>query len=388
MDSVVVFQTGSGQDHAVCGKTGDAEWAVLYDGHGTNKVIDQLRVLNMDTYIGDLNPLESIASSGIKGDTYLSGATACMMRRIGNQIELFNMGDSGAYLYVNGKLVVETTRHTFLNEDELERTKPLIRCILPTKAPFPVSDERVEEVLSPTGHFNTGERLVPSRSIGHNHMTGDVAERIVVNVESTDHVRIVMGSDGLLDMRVPLTEGSALALATEAERRWRKPWKYKFMHNGKEYDSETTYGDQIDDISCVVYDDRIKHRPSLCIPFSPKVFTTQHVHDVFEQLFGGVRKVEEVEHENHRVFFIHFNPAELTERDAWKKILNGENVKAEYNESWWWPVKLMHGSIEMLGVTRELYDQWNGTGDYYVFEASLETASTTCKVLEYLNAFK
>lgn len=387
MDAVV-FQTGSGQDHAVHGETGNVQWAVLYDGHGTNKVIDQLRALNMDRYICEPNPLESIASSAIVGDTYLSGATACMMRRNGNQIELFNMGDSGACMYVNGKLVAETTKHSFLNQDEIERTKSLVRCILPTKAPFPVSDVRVEEVPSPTGHFTTGERLVPSRSIGHNHMTGDVAERIVVNVESTDHVRVVMGSDGLLDMLVPLHEGSAMMLAKEAERRWRKQWKYKFMHNGKEYDSETSYGDQIDDISCVVYDDRIKHRPSMCIPFSPKVFTTQHVHDVFSELFGGVRKVEEVEHENHRVFFIHFNPAELTMQDVWKKILKGENVKAEYNESWWWPVKLMHGSIEMSCVTRELYDQWDGTGDYYVFEATLELASTTNKVIEYLNAFK
>ena len=95
MDAVV-FQTGSGQDHAVHGVTGNVQWAVLYDGHGTNKVIDQLRALNMDKYINEPNPLESIASNALVGDTYLSGATACMMRRNGNQIELFNMGDSGA----------------------------------------------------------------------------------------------------------------------------------------------------------------------------------------------------------------------------------------------------------------------------------------------------
>lgn len=386
---VVIRQTGSGQDHAACGDMNGVQWAVLYDGHGTNRVIDQLRHLNMNLYVNDENPLESIALNGVKGDTYMSGATACMYRRIENEIELFNMGDSGISVFVNGKLAAQTTKHSFLIPDEIERTKLLVRAILPTKGPFPVSDVRVEEQLSPTGLFITGEKLVPSRSIGHNNMTGHVAERIALTVDPTDHVRVVMGSDGLLDMLVPLQKGTALELVDEAERRWRQQWEYTFLHNGKMHDCKTNYGNVIDDISCVVIDDRIKHRPSICIPYSPNVFTTQHVHDVFEQLFGGVRKVEEVVHDLHKVFFIHFNPNDITEtKETWKKLLRGENVKAEYNESWWWPLKRMHGSMEMAHVHHEFYPQWDTQCDYYAFESTLISSESVRNMVDFLQAFQ
>ena len=386
--SAVSHQTGSGQDFSAVGKQGNVSWGIVCDGHGTNTCINQIRALDMNELATTPNPILSMAEK-ITGNTYRSGSTACFVRREDNKIELFNAGDSSAILYVNGIKVAETTKHTFSNPSEIERTKLCVTRIKPTKAPFPVSEDRVEDVPSPTGVFTNYEELVPSMALGHNGITGLEPEHLVHYVNEFDNVRIVIMSDGASDMLVSTETGTASEIADEARRRWNKQWLYKYMHGGKEYEGLTNYGNCIDDISCVVMDDTIKERPSLCIPYSPKVFQATHVQECLELSIGGVGKVEVVEHENHNVFFIHFNPAKLNEvnTQVFKAVLSNENIKIAYNDSWWWPIKLMHGSHPLQGASA-LYDKWDKVGSYHDFKESYICDTSVSGMLDFLEHFR
>jgi len=247
----VSFQTGSGQDYSVCGTVGESQYMAVFDGHGTDMCIHYIRTLNMDDIMRTENPALTLWKKvESAGDFYGSGATVSMSRMTGNRIEIWSMGDSETRVFLNGDLAYSTDLHTFSNPDEIKRTEPLVDFILPTKAPFPVSYTRVENIESSIGHFKTGESLVPSQSLGHNGMTGfDPCFKQIV-FDPKDKVRIVCGSDGLFDMLVDVSKGGALELAQEAERRWRMTWD--FFDGKKTY--KTTYGGNIDDISCAVWE--------------------------------------------------------------------------------------------------------------------------------------
>ena len=386
--TAVSLQSGSGQDFSQVGKVGDIYWGVVCDGHGSDRCIHQIRNMDMNEFAVAPNPILAM-SEKLYGDTYYSGSTACFVRRQGNKIEIFNAGDSSAILYVNGDMVTKTTGHTFLNPKEVERTKPFIRRIKDVKGPFPISDERVENIPSPAGVFINGEELVPSMALGHNNITGLDPEYIEWNVSEFDVVRIVIMSDGVSDMLVTTETGTANEIVDLAHSRWKQQWKYKYMHAGREYDGLTTYGDQIDDMSCVVMEDRVKERPSLCIPYSPKVFQVSHVQECMEAFLGGVRKVEVVEHDTHNVFFVHFNPKVLDDdnKKVFKAVLSGENTKIAYNDSWWWPIKLMHGSQPLQGVTF-IYELWDKVSDYNEFKDSYIYDKEASKMIEFLQNFR
>jgi len=386
--TAVSLQSGSGQDFSQVGNVGDVYWGIVCDGHGSDRCIQQIRNMDMNEIAVAPNPILAMFEK-IYGDTYRSGSTVCFVRRQGNKIEIFNAGDSSAVLYVNGVMVTKTTSHTFLNPKEVERTKSFIRRIKDTKAPFPVSDDRVEDIPSPTGVFINGEELVPSMALGHNNITGLEPEYIEWNVCDFDVVRIVIMSDGVSDMLVNTVTGTSHEIVDLAHSRWTQKWKYKYMHAGREYDGLTSYEGGIDDMSCVVMEDSVKERPSLCIPYSPKVFQASHVQECMEAFLGGVRKVEVVEHDTHNVFFIHFNPAVLDDdnKKVFKSVLSGENTKLAYNDSWWWPIKLMHGSQPLQGVTF-IYELWDKVSDYNVFKESYIHDKEASKMIEFLQNFR
>jgi serine/threonine protein phosphatase PrpC len=121
-------------------------------------------------------------------------------------------------------------------------------------APMPISYTEVKEVLSPTGFFKTGEKLVPSQSLGHNNMTGIAPDHFTCDVTPMDHVRMVAGSDGFWDMLVSTENGTAKELAEHAHRQWLKKWDYQWQ--GRMHKND--FGGSIDDVSVAVYDDKIK----------------------------------------------------------------------------------------------------------------------------------
>jgi len=249
--NVVSLPTGKDQDYAVCGRVNDTDYIAVFDGHGRDRCIDYVRTLVMNDIMGKENPARELWDLVERGGNFFESGTTMTMARIkDNTIEIWNIGDSQTHVFINGELVHKTSIHTFLNPAEIERTRPLIHFIQSSKAPFPVSDTTVENIESPVGYFKMGESLVPSQSLGHNGMTGFAPCFKQIQFEPTDKVRIVCGSDGLFDMLVDVSTGTAEELTGEAERRWRQEWN--FFDGKRVY--KTNYGGSIDDISCAVWE--------------------------------------------------------------------------------------------------------------------------------------
>ena len=377
-----VIPSSANQDRVWTGRIGNLEYIMVADGHGTNRCIDQLSKMNMDDIARSENPILA-ANEQLHGDLYGSGATLAVGRRTPTQVELFNCGDSCIDLYINGKHVYQTKRHTFNDPKEVERTQPLVHELLPTMAPMPISYTEVKEVLSPTGFFKTGEKLVPSQSLGHNNMTGLAPDHFTCEVTPMDHVRMVAGSDGFWDMLVSTENGTAKELAEHAHRQWLKPWDYQWQ--GRMHKNH--FGGSIDDVSVAVYDDKIKEFPSLCIPTSPPSFTADQVRAAVEATIGGLRKIDEVVYPTHKVFFLHFNPDELTPVRRKVYAAAHDGVKLYYSDEWFWTLKRSHYADGMRGVD-ELYDVWDKTGDYYALYDSHVPHHVSTKMNRFLEEIK
>ena len=246
-------QIGSGQDYAACGEVDNIRYAFVADGHGSSRCIEALRSIDPDMIATKPNPCDYLFEFvQALGNTHRTGFTFTFARVVKNagyqKIQVWNVGDSETHVYVNGSLVHKTTPHNFLDPSEVERTKSLVNVVDQTKAPFPVSADRVELVLSPVGNFKCGENLALSMAYGHNNMTGFNPSFWELDVADTDLVRAVCGSDGFFDMLVTDLHRPADELADEAAARWHKQWEF--------FDGKTTiatnYGDVLDDVAVAV----------------------------------------------------------------------------------------------------------------------------------------
>ena len=250
----IVRQLGSAQDFAVKGKVNKMDYVGAMDGHGGNTCINLLRGYNYDDIAVCTDPVQELVNRLSLTDLYRSGSTFTFARITGGRIEVFSVGDSQTAVFVNEKLVYITPQHNFQNEAELIRTKMLMSRIEFTFAPFPVSDTEVQDVRSDVGYFRTGERLVPSQSLGHNNMTRIAPEKKEILFGEKDKVRVICASDGFWDMYMEhspmLATASPEELINEAERRWRQQWTY--VSQGKSV--QTSYGDCFDDIAISVWE--------------------------------------------------------------------------------------------------------------------------------------
>jgi serine/threonine protein phosphatase PrpC len=323
----VSLQTGSKQDYTVCGFTTRGQYIAVFDGHGFDTYIDHVRGLNMNDVMKTDNPLLTLWDLMQELNSFRSGSTVSMARITGTRIETWSMGDSEIHVFINGLRVYSSEVHTFLNPSEIERTRSMVR-IRDARVPFPVSETRVELVNSPVGDFKCGESLIPSQSLGHNGITGFAPSTNVIQFKSTDKVRIVGGSDGLFDMLVDVSTGSAQQLVDEAERRWRMKWDF---FDGTRL-HKTAY-DSIDDISCVIYENQF---PTLCIPYSLMPLTQDDVRSVFDSM--GTLHIEEEIAVDHKVFFLHFSNGSETLTQIYEKLRQGGKVKIWIRETWFWHV--------------------------------------------------
>lgn len=354
---MVSLQNGSKQDFFVQGQVGDMHYLGVMDGHGGHACINYVRTLDFNFIASQPDPAQTIWDLVQTQKTYGSGCTFTFAR-ITHVIEVWNIGDSLTTVYLNDQ-VFTSNIHTFLQPSEIERTQSLVERLEHTTAPQVISDIHIQDMPSIIGHFFTGDKLVPSQSLGHNGCTGFAPHKMVLPYKSTDRIRIVCVSDGVTDMRVDLSEGTALEIAKEAERKWNKPWNYK----GHELKFASG-----DDISCVVWENSIVELPSLCIPYAPAFVTQEDVHNTLEMLEARIRKIDEVIVKDHKVFFIHFNPGVLlpTLREMYTKLHENKPVKIWVSERWFWHIRLSNPPSQIQKVGWQ-YDRWDGTGDYYDF---------------------
>jgi serine/threonine protein phosphatase PrpC len=374
---MVSLQNGSKQDFFVQGQVGDMHYLGVMDGHGGHACINYVRSLDFDFIASQPDPAKTLWDLVQAKDFYGSGCTFTFAR-ITDQIEVWNMGDSMTQVFVNDQ-VFTSEIHTFLNPKEVERTRCLVERLEHTTAPH-IMGGYIQDMPSIVGHFLSGDKMVPSQSLGHNGCTGFAPYKKVIPYKSTDRIRIVCVSDGVTDMQVDLSEGSAMDIAKEAERKWNKTWMYK----GHELKFASG-----DDVSCVVWENTVVEFPSLCIPYAPAFFTEQDVRSILDTLLDAyIRKIDEVEVKDHKVFFVHFNPGVLLPvlREMYTKLHENKPVKIWVRERWYWHIRLSNPPMPIRKVGWQ-YDRWDGTGDYYEFAKEEIHETTASKMMQFFETF-
>ena len=372
MDSCTI-PSRSNQDYAGTGRVGNIDYIFVFDGHGTNNVIRQIRAMDMDEIATAPDPVQAVHSR-LVGNSYQSGSTMAFARMTGTFVETFNCGDSTIQVWLNGSNVYTSTPHNFLDFKEVQRTQKNVRSIQPTKAPFPVSATRIEHVLSPIATFTCGEAMVPSQSLGHNNMTGLDPQKFSLQTIPTDTIRMVVSSDGFSDMLVDASSGKARTLAEEAHRRWHQKWDY--MYHGRLV--QTDFDGDVDDVGIAIYDNTIKYRPVMCLPWSPLHFVSDDIYKTFDTLFRGVSHVDEVVRADHKVFFIHFVPSDLDE--VHKRVYSKTSFKVYYSDEWYWTTRIYKKSPPLRCVD-DVYARWEGDVPWKEFSAEQIPAETCRKMV-------
>jgi serine/threonine protein phosphatase PrpC len=246
------------QDHAAQGKYEDennivTRWCAVWDGHGNNHAIDNVRKADLDTLMKDPNPCEALhniiladALTYSRIDRMKSGSTMVYVKErelpTHRELEIGNVGDSQAVVWVNSEIIFLTKPHNIHNGREIERLFRQKR--LDPRIPFITQGTNIE-VVSPTSlvlkkgmyiRFLEGIELAPSQSIGHDGLTGVEPDVTKLRLELTDSFRVALFTDGVGDV-LPI-DGPALSstrdvysrsistlqILDEAERRWKQDW--------------------------------------------------------------------------------------------------------------------------------------------------------------------
>ena len=253
------------QDMGVHGTYEKGCYIGAFDGHGTNACIQLLRTLDYRQIAND--PLKIIDCMETDVSLYNSGST---MNFTTIQIEddiivtNYNAGDSECIIFVNGQLVFESVPHTLNKPGERDRLRPLLaefRPITGAWSPIPLSAIRMTVQRSDICNYKTGESLVPTMALGHNNMTDFVPDVHMMRFKTTDHVRIVSGSDGFWGMIVKELDVEELKhftieqLVDFAEKRWKQEWEYVAdIKNPDKF--EVTSFPGYDDITVCIWDNK------------------------------------------------------------------------------------------------------------------------------------
>jgi hypothetical protein len=266
------------QDLGVHGVYEKGYYIGAFDGHGTDDCIRILRQLDYSVIAN--NPVD--IKKATDGWLYNSGSTMNFttiemnknhenhetQETQENEDEIivtnYNAGDSECMIFVNDQLVFESVPHTLLRPGERDRVRPFLQNIRPITgawAPIPLSDRRMTVHRSDISNYKTGESLVPTMALGHNNMTGFDPDINVLRFKSTDHVRIVSGSDGFWGMIVKTLDEPRLKtakleeLVDFAEKRWKQEWEYAGDVN-KPDNIEMTHFPGYDDITVCIWDNK------------------------------------------------------------------------------------------------------------------------------------
>jgi hypothetical protein len=259
-DSAIAL-IGKGQDRIYRGKN----WIMVQDGHGGDACIHFLEMLDYDTIMLLENPAEEIHRRvEEKSSRYSeSGSTLCFVRVLEERecIEIVNVGDSQAEVYIEGVLVFRSNMHTRAdaNLEELERAKLYEHPLVPFKPgqTFKLfSPNHIGYTSNPICIFRNGKQLVPTMALGHENMTGFKPTKTYIPYTPGQKVRVCVYSDGVSDMKIDDNADddrdmqilSAQQLLDKFVGRWKQNWLYVADESKMEEGQETNMGGDYDDV--------------------------------------------------------------------------------------------------------------------------------------------
>jgi len=268
--------------------TGESySYGIIIDGHGHNSGVNDIRSI-LQTHLAEIleseNPQHIIQSQlevlkqehlanvymSVFADATIdrmnrnllqSGSTFIRAKVYDNRVETLSIGDSEIYVLKNGEITYHTPLHNWENEAERKRLlarKDIQVCPQPSMRCQIMSPTTLCEKKTHTIQYTYQHNFVPSQALGHGGITEFAPERQIIYYDTTDHIKVVLGSDGLWDIFMPshpedfhrLLYYDAEELANVAESRWKQCW-----HLAKtEYDANDVYED-ISGFDKNMYDD-------------------------------------------------------------------------------------------------------------------------------------
>ena len=260
-------------------------WSVLFDGHGNNQAINAIRASDINRIMEKSRPYDDLQKliqddpMSTLEERIRSGSTMVYAKVTPTNhytdIEIVNIGDSSAVLFVNYQPVFVTQQHDHTNGSEIARLFSEVR--VDTKEPFYKRDSDFE-VVSPTDiitkdttyiKFSNGVCLGPSQSLGHDGITGIKPTITSYRALKTDNIKVVLFSDGISSV-MPVSgllthstvdfmkDKTTTDILNEAEHKWKKPWNLHNVlevHDGVELASSLTRVSMNSNFTPDVYDD-------------------------------------------------------------------------------------------------------------------------------------
>lgn len=236
---VLETQNESKQDFIIRGKLQNGNlWYAVFDGHGSNKVINAIRALDFLQLMEMKNPAREIETIIRKiPDSFNSGATMSIVIISHENIRCFWKGDSTIKIYKNDEEYITCNNHNNENETEVARVSKLGIVTKHSWRPEIISANKITMVPSPYFmlSFNKERGLWDQTNmtncLGHNNLLGDYIEEKTIPLTSGDEWTVLVASDGFWDIVAP--EDTFIQLMNDcgeltdfAKSRWNQDWTY------------------------------------------------------------------------------------------------------------------------------------------------------------------
>lgn len=261
---------GAKQDRVRVGKN----WVVVQDGHGLNSCIYYLDTLDYETIMQLENPAEEIhrlVQQPVSGQSFVkSGSTLCIARIIPGFIEIINVGDSQAVVFINNRRVFCSSPHSFTDAfrndpEEFLRLQSVLHTVVQSRHGQTLKVLTPEIIVydeSRISRFKCGRELVPTMALGHENMTGFAPKKTRIPFTKGQKVRVCVYSDGVGDMNIEMNEQddddmkslSAQELVSKYEGRWKQKWLFAEDATKIDKTVKTDMGNSFDDVCMGIID--------------------------------------------------------------------------------------------------------------------------------------
>jgi serine/threonine protein phosphatase PrpC len=258
--SSAVENNGKGQDQPFSGETASGkQYFGIWDGHGTNNVIGELRAMMKNGKLADFmdheTPIEDISEDllnrKIVGKNESSGSTMNCGILENNILTCMNCGDSRMFLFRNGELIFKSEEHFWNNSKEKERLGDSVKYDKSQNIKV-ISEKELVAIYSEYIRMENNNQLASTQAIGHNNNLKPVPDVCQFEIKPTDEIVAVCVSDGVTDMLIydeednireedirMIYEYSAEKLKDAIQERWLQPWDMITMagitHKGCRY---------------------------------------------------------------------------------------------------------------------------------------------------------
>ena len=271
-DHISILETPSekGQDFVAQSKRSNGDlWYIVCDGHGSNKVIDHLRTIDLCSIMENENPARLITESVEKlGDTFNSGATMTIVIISPKSIRCLWCGDSTLKIWADGHEIYSTKNHNSDNPEEVKRMQDMnietneswcIKVLDDNSLTMEKSNYYLLDSISQDGKTKLYDKLNMTSSLGHNGKTGTHIEEATIIMQPGIYYTMVAATDGLWDMVHKDDNINTMVSATELTefslRRWCQEWCYKFPGYEDQY---TKIQNSKDDIGVATWRGSVK----------------------------------------------------------------------------------------------------------------------------------